>query len=388
MLLAPGSFAKAKIQAMIERGEYPINLPLPAERKIAEQIGVSRTPVAKALRELAEIGMIIKTSPRKYVVAPPIATGAGPLSDTVVFFNHSRRENWRTSPSIHRVESGVATSVENAKYNLLTISDLDKIEKSPEWVLQNRPIGIVVGEHFAGQQNLLPILRRIQDVGGMVVVNYDAPWLEPFERVVSDQVQGARDLALWLFQHGRKRILRLHLADESKYWIPMRDRGYEQAAAKAGFEVLKPVRMPLATLGKVDADTRQEQARRIAGGLSESILGWRQDFDAIMCSSDEYCGATALACEMLGLKPNRDVWLAGFDNTWDFFSHGEKAADKPLVTVDNQQREAGKLAVDILLRRASGQRTGPPQLNFVPTTIIPLLQEPPPKKSSRPFRSR
>jgi DNA-binding LacI/PurR family transcriptional regulator len=323
------------------------------------------------LRELAEVGMIVKTSPRKYVVSQPSPSASRQmLGDTVVFFSKSPRENWKNDLSVHRVENGVAEAVAQGHHNLLTICDFDKVVQSPEWFRGDHPLGVVVSEYFAGREELLPTLRSLQDADTMVVVNYDAPWLAGFDRVISDQAQGARDLALWLFRQGRRRILRLHLADASKYWIPMRDRGYEQATAMAGFAMLRPVCMPLATLPPVDADTRREQARRLAGGLSESLLGWQQPFDAIMLSSDEYCGAAALACEMIGLKPNQDVWIAGFDNTWDFFSHGEGANDKPMATVDNRQDLAGQKAVDILLRRRQGQLSGPAQLHLVPTEVV------------------
>jgi len=371
MLLGPGSFAKAKIQAMIERGVFPVNLPLPAERKIAERLGVSRTPVARALKELAGEGIIVRTSPRKYVVPqPPSAASRQMLGDTVVFFSKSPQENWAHGRSVHRVEAGVAEAVAQGHHNLLTICDVDKVLRTPEWFHVDRPLGVVVSEHFAGREELLPTLRRLQGDDTMVVVNYDAPWLAGFDRVASDQAQGARDLALWLHRQGRRRILRVHLADEAKYWIRMRNQGYEQAAATAGFDLLRPVCMPMATLPPGDADTRREQARRLAGGLSESLLGWQQPFDAIMLSSDEYCGAAVLACEMMGLKPNQDVWIAGFDNTWDFFSHGEGANDKPVATVDNRQDLAGRLAVDILLRRRQGLLSGPAQLHLVPTEVV------------------
>ncbi|HCE45048.1 MAG TPA: hypothetical protein DET40_16020 [Lentisphaeria bacterium] len=364
-------FARNRIEKMISAGELKANLPLPSERKLADMMGVSRTPVSKALGELEREGIINKISPKKYALVQAASKTSGVLSQAIVFFNRSSREKWEHYADFHKYERGVLSAIEKDGHDIFTIGKIDKIRDSSGWISQEKPFGVICSDSFVSDRSLLGTFEKIMESGTSIILCGDADWLSGFDRVVPDQETGAYGIAKWLHAHGRKKIIRLHFHDHSKYWINMRNRGYEKAAKELGFGKMDEVYIPgISPSGRYDRKKRDSLARGIAGYLGEILFAKKTTVDAIMCSSDENCGPVAVACEMLGKKPGKDIWIAGFDNTWKLMSYKPDSKDKPVVTADNCMEDVGARAVAILSGRRSGAIAGKPVFEKVPVEII------------------
>ena len=61
---------KTQIRARIETGEWPVNHRIPSENELVETLGVSRMTANRALRELANEGVITRVQGRGSFVAP------------------------------------------------------------------------------------------------------------------------------------------------------------------------------------------------------------------------------------------------------------------------------------------------------------------------------
>ncbi len=365
------TFARKRIGKMISSGELKVNIPLPSERKLAGLMGISRTPVSRALGELEREGIINKISPKKYVPVQTASKSSGVLSQAVVFFNRSSREKWEHYAEFHKYERGVLSAVEQGAHDLFTVGDMDKVRNSAAWIINEKPFGVICSDSFSADRSLLGTFTKIRESGTNIVMSGDAEWLADFDRVVPDQETGAYEIAKWLHSHGRKNILRLHFHDHSKYWISMRNRGYEKAAIEFGFNKLDEVFIPgISPTGRYDRKKRENLARNAAGYLGEILFGRKTEVDALMCSSDENCGIAAVALEMLGKKPGSDIWIAGFDNTWKLMGYRPDSKDKPVITADNCMEEIGPKALSILAGRRNGAISGGSVLEKVPVKII------------------
>lgn len=366
------TFARNGIERMIANGELKANLPLPSERSLAGMMGISRTPVSKALLELERKGIINKISPKKYVPVQMAAAGSsGVLSQAVIFFDRYSREKWESHADFHKYERGVLSAVDNGAHDLFTVGDINKVKNSPGWIAKEKPFGVICSDYFATDRSLLETFVKIGESGTGIVLTGDAEWLGDFDRVVPDHESGAYEIAKWLHGRNRKKILRLHFHDHSKYWINMRNMGYERAAVDFGFEKLEEIFIPgISPTGRYDRKKRDCLARGIAGYLGEILFAKKTNIDAIMCSSDETCGPVAVACEMLGRKAGKDIWIAGFDNTWRLMSYKPDSKDRPMVTADICLEDVGARAVSILSDRRSGIISGKPVLEKIPVKIV------------------
>ena len=77
--------------------------------------------------------------------------------------------------------------------------------------------------------------------------------------------------------------------------------------------------------------------------------------DALLCLSDEWVPPVIAAIRDLGLEPNRDILVAGYDNVTRGADLGAFESVRPIVTIDkHNERVAADLAA-LLLARMDGK---------------------------------
>ena len=76
-----------------------------------------------------------------------------------------------------------------------------------------------------------------------------------------------------------------------------------------------------------------------------------------------------LVGQRLGLEPNRDVLIAGYDNYWAECEERVHEPSIPLVTADKRNREMGQAMVEALFERVHNP-SAPPQSRFLAPQIV------------------
>jgi DNA-binding LacI/PurR family transcriptional regulator len=225
-------------------------------------------------------------------------------------------------------------------------------------LLADPPRGVLVA-HAVGENAWgWPVLQRLHEAGVPLVVNGDAPELARYDRVVPDHEKGAFDLTQWLVGRGRKKILRVNTVGDNDYWIKARNAGHVRAMRSAKAKPLDPLMvkgysMP-PVVGRDDFDA---MVRLFVGYLVEHI----KRVDALMAVTDPEVYSLAAACRLLGVKPNLDVDLVGYDNMIGIGQEERFEKTGPAATVDKRNDVAGQRMVSLLLDRIEGRLPRKPQ---------------------------
>jgi len=159
------------------------------------------------------------------------------------------------------------------------------------------------------------------------------------------------------------------------YWLGPRRAGYERAMLEAGLEPLPPVAAPGSPYGVDDREGFDRTVRHFLGYLAPLLVGPARP-DALLLDTDGHVPPFASACRLMGLEPQKDVWLVGYDNYWreDPIRRFEPTA--PLATVDKRLYEVGREMTNLLVERVRGTGVSagaPPHLRSVPPETLDLF---------------
>ena len=221
---------------------------------------------------------------------------------------------------------------------------------------------MVVTGAVNGQPASLSALSRCRAAGVPAVVYGNAPELRAFDRAYVDHRAGEREIAKWLLARGRRRIVPLFPTEPSKFWELERIEGYAEAMREAGLEPL-----PCAAMGdeRLKRDSVGSRRFRFFKALAmETIARLRRDcgLDAVLCVSDEWALVAMAAIRELGLVPNKDVAVAGYDNYTRGGQFEGMVEGRPAVTMDKRSdRTAADLAA-LLTARMAGKLPREPQV--------------------------
>ena len=82
------------------------------------------------------------------------------------------------------------------------------------------------------------------------------------------------------------------------------------------------------------------------------------------------------ALRLLKRQPNRDVWLAGYDNFWRETEDNriQTHSIAPCATVDKRNQQCGAEMMRLLRQRIEGKLPPEPQLRQVEPQLVPLDQ--------------
>lgn len=369
---APRARVIRHLKGLIDRGELGHGQPVPSERTLAQLLGVNPRTVSSALQMLSDDGLIRSNGGRmRLVVAPPekqmswVRNAIAVITFQVDEEKVKPQSGWATSISL-----GALDAIRTAGKHTITLQPEQLVQEEIEHLAAQPPLGILITEISPQSERTLEMAQALGRDGGPPVVVYGgSPQMTCYDRVSSDHEAEAYQLARWLIEQGRRRILNLWSQPATGYWLPRRRAGYERALREAELEPLPDLPVGRITVEGGDRQMFEERARHTAGHLAPFVLG-ADPIDAVMVHTDGDLFKTSAALRFLGKEPNRDVALVGYDNYWREVPEREFEPLVPLATVDKLNHEIGGEMVRLLLDRAAGTLPDEPQLRVVAPRLI------------------
>lgn len=389
--LRPRERARRSLQMWIEDGTLAHGQALPSEQSLADRLGVNRTTLRSALTLLREDGLIVDgEGHRKTVVAPFRGETRGAKSGalmgkTVAVFSSDREQ---VGPDHHQhswsefITQSALQSVRAANCHAMLIHPDALSMEDADHLIESKLRGVLATDNLAtnikgGESQVAATLKKFRDSGVPVVVFGDARELRGFDRVTSDHAGGSAALTQLLIQRGRQRILPIWPLSTQRYgWCAQRREGYENAVQAAGLEKLPTVwyrgTSPHYDHSSVlNQEVREVRARLMAGYLLEHLRG-AQPVDALLAITDADTLSLWEACQIIGVRPDHDVDIVGYDNTWhDTFGHRVPEA-APLATVDKNNDELGTALGQLLVERLDGHLSSAPQHRTLAPQLLDL----------------
>ena len=168
----------------------------------------------------------------------------------------------------------------------------------------------------------------------------------PYDHVVVDNVAAARLATEHLIALGRRRIAAIGLWEPPACGAPhSRLQGYREALAAAGIAAEPRLQAPVFTWHPAPG----AEAMR-------ALLALPEPPDAVFCFNDMLAVGAISALHQAGFRIPEDVAIVGFDDVGE-----AQFTVPPLTTISPDKAAIGRLAVDLLIQRVTGTRSGPPQ---------------------------
>ena len=362
--VSPRSRAVNWIRDAIRDGSLAPGDAVPTVNELSAAAGVARNTAAAALVEAERLRLIERHGPNARKRFVPVASSAPLVAATICVLGElGRFSEGRTAPrwsdAYLALELVPRLSVSGRHVMFLNgdalgEEDLDALFRSP-------PAGVIVTGTVNDHQIALRALERCREAHIPAVVYGNAPELRSFDRVYTNHRAGARMLTEWLLARGCRRIVPFFPHPPTTYWMRERLGGYAEAMSAAELEP-----HPCVVLGdeKLRAHAQGERRFRIFRALALSkLVELRREggVDAILCLNDEWTEPVIAAVRDLGLEPNRDILVAGYDNVTRGADLGAFESIRPIVTIDkHNERIAADLAA-LLLARMDGKLPPEPQ---------------------------
>ena len=216
-------------------------------------------------------------------------------------------------------------------------------------------------------------LARCQEAHVPAVVYGNAPELRSFDRIYADHRAGERDITAWLLARGCRHIVPFFPHPPSPYWMRERLEGYAEAMRAAGLEP-----HPCVALGDMELRVHAQGERRFrifrALAMSKIVeLRGKGGVDALLCVSDEWVPPVVAAIRDLGLEPNRDILVAGYDNIVRNNDLGDFEKTGPAVTMDKHYEKTASSLAALLLARMDGSLPPEPQAHASGQELVELV---------------
>ena len=338
---------------------------IPTVDEIAAKTGVARNTAASGVRDAERKGIVERRSPgarRRYV---PVAPTSAHLSGTTVvvlaapgrFKDNVIAPRWSEAYLAFELVPRLMAAGKHVTFlndELLGAADLDALFRQP-------PAAMVITSSVCGSPVSLEALSRCGETGIVAVAYGNAPELRRFDRVFVDHRAGERALTEWLLARGCRRIAPMFPSEPTLYWMRERIAGYEEAMRGAGLEPL-----PCAVLGDSELEAQTSGARRFRFFKALAIgkiLEMRRSggLDGLVCANDEWAAVAAAAIRDMGLVPNRDILVAGYDNVTRNGQFDKLTDERPAVTMDKRNDLTAADMVSLLCARIDGRLAPEPQ---------------------------
>ncbi len=367
----PRARAIATIRSWLQTGRFVSGQALPAERELAKELSVARVTVRSALAELVSEGLLDGAFRRQHRVAG-LASG-GLMRRTVAVLSIDGQPSG-TSPRPGydlAIQVDASRLLESSGLHVLTLNPQTLLAGGLNHLLNQRPRGVLV-TYDVSESNVGQELIRTCTAAGIPVVAYGySPDLRECDVATCDQEAGAFALGQWLIKRGRRRILRLWSVANDPVWLQQRNAGYERAMREANLPIL-PAIFP-SRFGNIQ-QTRsswEQDVRMVAGYLVEHLTG-PESIDAIMVNSDPQAYVAAAALRLFGKRPNQDIDIVGYDNTWREEPSRQWESVGPLATVDKRCDHICEQLAALLLDRIDGRLPAAAQRRIVHGELIDL----------------
>ncbi len=365
--LTPREAPRARVFRYLERaiasGEIPQGGEIPSERALAALLGVSQNTAAAAVDEAEARGFVVRRegTRKRYAGDVPLKPSSTStvyvLAGLVEFADVTTAPMWADSflaLDILRRLSLRGHQVSFVNTNLMPKGGLDAIFAA-------HPCAVAVTDSVGGNAIAMETLRRCREAGIPAVAYGNAPELRGYDRVYSNHRAGSRDLTRWLLARGRTRIVPFFPFAPTRFWEHERIAGYEEAMREAGLE---PAPCVVFGSASVSAEQTAENFRLNAALALSALVALRRDGatpDALLCLNDDWAKPALAAIHDLGLAPNRDILVAGYDNMARGAGFDAFCPLRPDVTVDKHNERSAEDIAELLLARIAGTLPPEPQ---------------------------
>jgi LacI family transcriptional regulator len=370
---------------------------------LVERLSASRGTIRTALQQLTAEGLVVELpgrgrKSRGRIVAPANRHGAGLMARTVGLVTHGlgaiSDDPIRYAGG--RAELAVGAAATQALHaggmHVLAIS-ADAFEESEvSHFISDAPFGVIATHPSCSSPRIRPLLERLASRGVRVVTTGHGSGADLentlVDRVLSDHEAGAYELTKWLLARGHRRIVEMASGSGEPGWALARTRGYRRAMEEARLKPLARIWANNVDPGfyswvrhSADAPTRranseearesfQRRVRQIAGFVASVALG-ADRVDAIMGSNDWDASLILAACRLLGLEPNKQIAVVGYDD-WVETEEREWEPAVPIATVDKRNADVGREAVKLLMDRVEGKLPAVPQIRLVKPRLVEI----------------
>lgn len=365
------------LKRSLETGEIPRGGELPSARAIAKLLGIAPNTAATALSEAEEQGLVVcrAGTNRRYAGEVRKVGGASLASSTVFvlagqmsFKDIATAPSW--SDSFLALDVVRSLSLRGRSVALYTPQSLPS--GGLDAIFEARPGGMVVTNSVSGDPLAMEALRRCREAGIPAVAYGNAPELRAFDRAYSDHRAGSRDLTRWLIAHGCKRIVPFFPFAPTRFWERERIAGYEEAMREAGLE---PVEISIFGSKAIDVGNKKEVSRIQTALAMATLQSLRRDSafpDALLCLNDDWANPALAAIHDLGLVPNQDIMVAGYDNIVRNNGPDSNFPFRPVVTVDKHNERSAEDLAALVVARMDGTLPPEPQARIHEHEIIVL----------------
>lgn len=325
-------------------GEYRENSWLPTERELAEEFGVSRTIVRRAIEELERQGLVVR-SPR----CRPVVRRNSPSSS----LSERRRLTlglwlWpsATFPGASATLRGIYKTLDANRYRLVIESPVDtewrQVVRSEvqflERITHDRDVAGAILWYLGGEANL-PALQNARAAGiPLVFLDRRPPEGFPADYVGVDNRYAAAQVVHHLISRGHRHIAHITNVDNAST-VHERLQGYRDALQEAGI----PFRPEL-----VLTETGSPEAgyQSVYEALATQLLQLPGPPTAVFCVNDMLALRLVDALRDRGVRVPEEVAVAGFDGLERWLP------GTPFLTTANQPFERiGEWATRLLLQR-------------------------------------
>ncbi len=366
------------LKRSLESGEIPAGGEIPSAHAIGGRLGVATNTAAAALDEAAAQGLVFRREGSRRRYAGEVRRGGGDslASSTIhVLARLDWYDDIKTAPGwsdeflaldVVRQLSRRGRHVSLINAGSLSKKDFDALFASP-------PAGLVATSSVNGDETSMRALERCREAGIPAVAYGNAPELRGYDRVYSDHRAGSRDLVRWLAAHGRRRIVPFFPFEPTHFWEQERLEGYAEAMREEGLEPAKPA--VFATQQLFGIRTADTPLLRTALATSALLALKRRDGclpDALLCREDFTAKAALSAIRDLGLVPNRDILVAGYDNMARAPDPADSFPLRPAVTVDKHNERSAEDIAELLLSRIGGTLPPEPQARIHKHEVVEL----------------
>lgn len=383
----PRSRATDAVRRMILEGVWQSGDRLPPETALAQQMSISRVTLRRALDELEERGFV-RREPHRGCIVTARTPHASPLVSRSIIVITDTAELPVSQPlsgTFSEAKTGLLDAVARQGRNSVVVPTAAIDDGFIHQLIQERPQGVVLFAWTHLTDAMHKVGRTCIDAGIPVVAycNNDAndasdptePAPLPFDRAMSDHESGTHKLVHWLHAQGRQRILRVWTGSPRTPTIALHNQGYERACAELNLPVLPPLYIDdLPHRDGPNPEVFQRRTRCFTGYLAQQFAQESRP-DALMVVTDCETFNVAAACRLLGLEPNREVLIVGYDNYWSYAPERQLEAAIPAATIDKDNRAIGAALAQLLERRL-GQNVAAdaPVVQRLPQQLIPLRQ--------------
>lgn len=334
--------ALSSLISKIERKELPAGRPLPSERELVDEFGVSRIVIRQALRELVERGYIHQKHRCRPIVAIPPKSSMSASSSIepkyIATWLWPNSGEFAASKILQGIQSVVSGSNLRLCVDHAVGQDWESRFESEDRFLRSMAsdphvAGAIVW--YIGRDRNLPALQAVRDAGlPLVLVDRTAPAGFDTDYVGSDNQRAACQIVRHLIGLGHTRIAILTNVDTVSTVIA-REAGYRQALSESGIHICPEM------MSRLDRD--EDAAMDVA---VESLLGLSNPPTAIFAVNDLMALQAYDFLNRRGVQIPRQLSVAGFDGLLRWVPGGGH-----LTSACQDFERIGQVAAELIIDR-------------------------------------